>query len=192
VQSFRLRTHHALTRHRPASAVRRHLGSAACFRPPGPAPVAAVLLEPPQRLPLWVNTLGRFFVWVWLAVIILLGTGYWLGFQLFGGFATFRWYVNLMQGIGILMMCCTCMCTSRLTRNCVARSRPATGRRQPRSWRASRRTIGINLILGLSVVTIAGGGVTSVDESPRMRGGVMASADSRPKAVSYGGFAQPL
>ena len=48
-------------------------------------PVAATLLEPPQRLPLWTQTFMRFFPWVWLAILLLTATGYTIVFAVFGG-----------------------------------------------------------------------------------------------------------
>jgi uncharacterized membrane protein len=41
-------------------------------------PAAAQLLEPPQRLALWSATLGRFFRWVWMAVALVLGSGFYM------------------------------------------------------------------------------------------------------------------
>ena len=38
-------------------------------------PAAAQVLDPPQRLPLWSETLGRFFRWVWVAVALILASG---------------------------------------------------------------------------------------------------------------------
>ena len=67
-------------------------------------PSAARLLEPAQRLSLWAATFERFFVWVWLSIVTLLATGYWMVFAHFGGFATTPIYVHAMQGLGILMM----------------------------------------------------------------------------------------
>ena len=67
-------------------------------------PVAATLLEPPLRLPLWVQTFGRFFPWVWASIIVLLGTGYWMVFAFFGGMKGIGLHVHIMQGLGILMM----------------------------------------------------------------------------------------
>ncbi len=32
-------------------------------------PAAAQVLEPPQRLSLWIESFKRFFVWVWLSII---------------------------------------------------------------------------------------------------------------------------
>ena len=41
-------------------------------------PAAARLLEPPQRLTLWSATLERFFRWVWIAVALVLGSGFYM------------------------------------------------------------------------------------------------------------------
>jgi uncharacterized membrane protein len=121
-------------------------------------PVAATLLEPPQRLPLWVGTLGRFFVWVWLAVILLLATGYWMALNMFGSFAAFPLYVNLMQGIGLLMVLLYFHVYfapyQGLRRSVSAGDWPAAAAQLARI----RRIVGINLILGLTVVCVAAAG----------------------------------
>lgn len=65
---------------------------------------AAQTLEASLRLPLWSRTFGRFFPWVWAAVIILPASGYFLIAARFGGFANLPMYINIMQGIGILMI----------------------------------------------------------------------------------------
>lgn len=67
-------------------------------------PVVAKLLEPAVRLTLWTRTLTRFFIWVWLAVLIIPVSGYWMIFSAFGGFAGVSWYIHLMQGLGIIMI----------------------------------------------------------------------------------------
>ena len=64
---------------------------------------AAGGLEPPQRLALWRRTFGLFFAWVWLALALLAGTGYWMIFAGFDGFAHLPLHVNLMHGIFWLM-----------------------------------------------------------------------------------------
>ncbi|MBN9426061.1 MAG: hypothetical protein J0H09_06095, partial [Burkholderiales bacterium] len=38
-------------------------------------PVAAELLEPPQRLRLWRGVFRRFFAWVWGAVLLMAASG---------------------------------------------------------------------------------------------------------------------
>jgi uncharacterized membrane protein len=65
---------------------------------------AAGALEPPERLALWRRVFARFFPWVWIAVAVLLATGYWMIFEGFAGFANLPLHVNLMHGIGWLMV----------------------------------------------------------------------------------------
>jgi len=61
-------------------------------------------LEPESRLALWHRVFHRFFPWVWTAVIVLLASGYGMMFRYFGGFAGAGLYINVMHGIGIVMM----------------------------------------------------------------------------------------
>jgi uncharacterized membrane protein len=65
---------------------------------------AAGPLEPAVRLPLWRRVLGRFFAWVWAAVIALLASGYGMVVFVFGGFANLPIFVDVMQAIGIVMV----------------------------------------------------------------------------------------
>jgi uncharacterized membrane protein len=64
---------------------------------------AALALEPPVRLALWRRVLMRFFPWVWGAIATLLISGYGM-VPILGGFAAIALYVNLMQGLGLIMM----------------------------------------------------------------------------------------
>ncbi len=64
---------------------------------------AAGPLEPPERLALWRRVFARFFPWVWLSLVLLIGTGYWMLVEGFGGFAHLPLHINLMHGIGWLM-----------------------------------------------------------------------------------------
>ena len=61
-------------------------------------------LEPPERLALWRRVFARFFPWVWLSLVVLLGTGYGMMFEGFEGFADSPLHVHLMLGIGWLMV----------------------------------------------------------------------------------------
>src|ERR1700682_2144366 len=69
-----------------------------CLRP------ALGTLDPPQRLRLMRVTFQKFFPWVWVAILLLLATGYWMVFATFGGFAGARPHVHLMQLIGWVMI----------------------------------------------------------------------------------------
>ena len=65
---------------------------------------ATAPLEPGPRLDLWARVLGRFFAWVIAAIVLLLASGYAMVFAAFGGFRGIALYINLMQGVGIVMM----------------------------------------------------------------------------------------
>jgi uncharacterized membrane protein len=118
-------------------------------------PVAASLLEPAQRLPLWSQTFARFFPWVWASVILLLGTGLWMVKAVFGGFGQVGVYVHIMAGLGILMMLLFMHVFfgpyRRLKQALAADDLPEGGRRLSQI----RLIIGINLALGIIVTVVA-------------------------------------
>jgi uncharacterized membrane protein len=115
-------------------------------------------LEPSQRLALWARVLGRFFPWVWLAVIVLLATGYWMIFVIFGGFAGSRMYIHLMQGLGIIMMLLFLHLFfapyRRLQTAVAAQDWPVAAKQ----LNQIRIIVATNLLLGLIVVIVAAGG----------------------------------
>ncbi len=118
-------------------------------------PVAATLLEPPLRLPLWSQTFARFFPWVWAAVVLLPLTGYWMILGPFGGFATAPVFVHIMQALGIVMILIFLHIYfapyRRLQRAVAAREYAAAGAQLGQI----RRLIGINLTLGLVTIVVA-------------------------------------
>ena len=65
-------------------------------------PVAASVLEPPQRLTLWAGVFDRFFPWVWTAVVLILLTGLHM-LMLLGGLAAPH-YALTMFVLGVVMM----------------------------------------------------------------------------------------
>jgi uncharacterized membrane protein len=65
-------------------------------------PVALAQLEPPARLRLWHGVFGRFFPWVWAAVLLLVLSGQGLA-ALMGGMAAVPLHVHVMAGLGYLM-----------------------------------------------------------------------------------------
>ncbi len=58
----------------------------------------------PERLNLWDRVFQRFFRWVWVAVIMLLVSGYWMVVVELGGFTVIGIHVHIMQGIGLIMI----------------------------------------------------------------------------------------
>jgi uncharacterized membrane protein len=121
-------------------------------------PVAASLLEPPLRLPLWSQTFARFFPWVWAVVILLPTTGYWMILWVFDGFANVRPYIHIMQVTGIVMILIFLhlffVPYQRMNRAIAIKDFPAAGKQLA----VIRKLIGTNLILGLFTITIATGG----------------------------------
>ncbi len=61
-------------------------------------------LEPARRLLIWAGVFKRFFPWVWMAVLILPVTGYWLLFRVFGGLANAPSYIHVMHLLGLVMI----------------------------------------------------------------------------------------
>jgi uncharacterized membrane protein len=121
-------------------------------------PVAANLLEPPLGLSLWAQVFGKFFFWVWAAIIIMPATGLWMVYSVFGGFGNVGLYVHLMTGIGVLMILLFLHIYfshyRRMKQALAANDLPEAGRRLAQI----RFIIGICLILGLLVTVIASAG----------------------------------
>ncbi|HSP56726.1 MAG TPA: CopD family protein [Halomonas sp.] len=121
-------------------------------------PVAATLLEPPARLSLWLGVFRRFFPWVWGAIIILLATGFWMLFGVYGGMAGAGWHVHLMLITGLAMMAIFLHIWfapySRLGRAVIEEDWAAGAKQLGKI----RQLIGLNLSLGLITVAVASGG----------------------------------
>lgn len=118
-------------------------------------PVAAGLLEPPLRFPLWEQVLGRYFTWVWVAVSTLLLTGFGMLSGIYGGMAGAPTYVHVMLGLGILMM----LIFAHLFFAPYRRLRKAV---TAADWELAakhigqiRWMVGLNLTLGVFVVIVA-------------------------------------
>src|ERR1700741_5367558 len=119
---------------------------------------AAVTLEPGPRLALWSRVLGRFFAWVFAAIVLLLASGYTMIADVFGGFSKIGLHIQLMQGISILMMLLffhLYFAPWRRFRAAVARQDWAEGGRQ---LGQIRTIVTINLVLGIIVVAIGSSG----------------------------------
>ena len=119
---------------------------------------AAAVLEPGPRLALWSRVLGRFFAWVFAAIVLLLLTGYTMIFGVYHGFGGVGLHIHLMQGIGILMILLffhLYFAPWRRFRDAVARQDWTEGGRQ---LGQIRTIVTINLVLGIIVVAIGSSG----------------------------------
>ena len=114
-------------------------------------PAAVEALEPPQRLKLWTGIFRRFFPWVWGAVAVLLGTG----FFMMGMLARVPLYVIVMTIIGIVMSAIFVYIYfvpfSALKRAVAAEDWKSGGA----ALGTIRMLVGTNLILGLINIAVA-------------------------------------
>lgn len=119
---------------------------------------AAMPLDPPLRLPLWRRVFERFFPAVGVAVILLLVSGIAMVMMDFGGFADAALYIALMMSIGIVML----LLFGHLYFALWPRFRGAVDAGElpaaATALASIRRTVTINLALGVVTVIIGGTG----------------------------------
>ncbi|MBW8307562.1 MAG: CopD family protein [Thiobacillus sp.] len=115
-------------------------------------PVAASVLEPPQRLTLWAGVFGKFFPWVWASVALILLTGLHMLMKI-GGMAAPH-YAMAMLVLGVVMM----LIFAHVFFGPYKKLKRAVGQQ---NWKAGgaalaqiRRLIGINLIIGLATIAV--------------------------------------
>ena len=125
-------------------------------------PVAASQLEPPVRLTLWVGVFKKFFPFVWLSVLFLPLTGYVMIFDVWGSMAGTPLYVHIMNGLGIVMILMYLHVYfapfKRLKEAVIKQDWPEGGR----NLNIIRKMVGINTIIGLTVVIVASAGRTLI------------------------------
>lgn len=118
-------------------------------------PAAVSSLEAPARLTLWAEVLRRFFLWVWLAVVLLPISGVGLLHLRFAGFAGAPKYVQIMMGLYIAMLALflrvQLLQLPPLRQAIAAQDWPAGGVALGRI----RQLVGYNLLLGLALTAIA-------------------------------------
>jgi uncharacterized membrane protein len=115
-------------------------------------PVAASVLEPPQRLTLWNGVFARFFPWVWASVAAILLTGLHL-LVVFGGLGA-SLYALAMLVLGLVMMAIYVVVFfspyQKLKRAVAEQNWKAGGA----ALGQIRQLIGLNLSLGLLTIAI--------------------------------------
>lgn len=121
-------------------------------------PAVVEVIEPGQRPALWAATLGRFFPWVWTAIVLLLASGFGMIFGVYGGMAGVGWPVHVMLGLGVIMMLMFAhiyFAPFRRLKQAVLANDAKEGARRVGQI---RKLVGLNLILGLIVVIVATAG----------------------------------
>ena len=122
-------------------------------------PVAAAQLEPPARLPLMEGVLGKFFPWVWVAVVSILLSGFWMIFSVYGGFGGLAIHVHLMTLMGLVMASVFFYIYfgpyPALRTGVADQDWPGAAK----ALAKIRQLIGFNMVLGLVTVLISTGGM---------------------------------
>jgi uncharacterized membrane protein len=109
-------------------------------------------IEAPQRMLLHTRVFRNFFLLTWHAMPLILITGFAM-LGLIGGMADARWQIHLMLGLGLLMAAVFLAIFFGPYR----RFRRTTDRnRMAASLDSIRKLIGVNLVLGLITVIVAG------------------------------------
>ncbi|KAA6187702.1 hypothetical protein F2Q65_00195 [Thiohalocapsa marina] len=113
-------------------------------------------LEPPQRLRLMLGVFERFFVWVWLAVVVLWASGLWVFVGVYSG--SMGWHVHTMMALALLMTALFAYIYfvpyRALARRVAEQDWPAAAERLGRI----RAVILINLLLGLVTAGLGSAG----------------------------------
>jgi uncharacterized membrane protein len=117
-------------------------------------PAAAQVLQPPQRLPLWRETLARFFLWVWVSIVALYGSGVHMLASAYG-MRTAPGYVLAMAAIATVMTLIFAYVYFSpfrvLTREVGTQNWAAAGAALNRI----RQLVATNLVLGLVTLAVA-------------------------------------
>lgn len=120
-------------------------------------PAVVRVVDPSQRPLLWCHALSLFFRWVWVAVPLLLVTGYGIIFER-GGMGNVNWHIHVMHGLGLLMMLLflhIVFAPYKRLKQAVDSGDIEEGKRRVGQI---RKFVAINLVIGLVVVIVATGG----------------------------------
>lgn len=116
-------------------------------------PAAAEVLDPPQRLPLWVATFQRFLPFMAIAVVVLLATG--LAMLLQVGFRQSPLGWHIMFALGLVMAAVFAVVYvyyfPKVRAHCASATWPAAAQALNRI----RQLVGLNIVLGILVVIAA-------------------------------------
>ena len=108
------------------------------------------LLDQTQRVSVSLQTLSRFFRLIWHVMPIVLLTGWAMEIFREGGFANADWHINAMQGLALVMTGVFLWAYFGPFRRARRAIRP-----QPALFESIRSLVGMNLVIGASIVVVA-------------------------------------
>jgi len=121
------------------------------FRP------SVMTLDPAARTPIMATTLRKFFPWVWMAIVVLLITGYLL-VGAFGGFGSVPGYVHIMHLLGWVMIGLFAFLYFKPNKAFKLALISGDTETAGKSLNTIRLVVTVNLVLGLALFAIVTGG----------------------------------
>lgn len=121
-------------------------------------PAAERSLDSRARRELWLAVLARFFPGVWVSVVVLLASGYYLVFGVYGGFSAAGGHVHAMHALGLVMVALFAHVYFAPWRRFRRAVWADDGSRAATELPRIRRVVAVNLVLGIVVVAVAAGG----------------------------------
>ena len=113
-------------------------------------------LDVPAQNEFWQHVLKRFFFWVWLAVIGLLGSGIGMIIFRFGSLSFVPWYVIVMASLGISMVLIFAVLYFVYYKNFLRELNSGNVDGSRNQLRIIRRLGLVNMLLGFCVVVVIG------------------------------------
>ncbi len=116
-------------------------------------PAAGTLLEPPQRLPLWVATFKSFFLYTAISVVLIILSGFGMMGAIKMGTTPHGWLLMMVLGLvmAIIFAYVYWALYPKLVRNTEASAWPVAGA----VLSVIRRLVALNLFLALLVIAAA-------------------------------------
>ena len=118
-------------------------------------PVALEMFEPAVRLTLWKNVFWRFFPWVKASIVLLFVSGFWM-IRGLGGMANVGWHVHLMLLLAVVMTVVFFLIRGKYFRGLREAIEAENWSEGADRLSDIRKAVGLNLILGLVVIAVAG------------------------------------
>lgn len=97
-------------------------------------PAAVAMLQAPERLRLWTDVFRRFFVWVWVAVLVLPISGIGMWHMRFGALESAPRYVHIMAGLYLVMLALFLRIQLLQLPSLKEPSRPSNGQQAAQCW----------------------------------------------------------
>lgn len=120
-------------------------------------PVAAQLFEPDNRLKLWSQVFTRFFLTVWVAILVIVFSGHGM-IALYGGFANIGPHIHLMLATGYLMIALFAHLYFSPFKKLKAAVKNEIWPEAGKQLNKIRLIVAINLTLGMITIIIGAGG----------------------------------